>query len=115
MAQLLKASIRSIDTPARYGGEEFAVILPRTSSEGLLKLPKGCAGRWRAVASNAFNSTYALTLSVGIASYPKDGDSPEELITKADLAMYEAKASGKNVVRNYIDRATAKGQGKDTL
>lgn len=112
VAQLLKASIRSIDTPARYGGEEFAVILPRTSAEGALEV----AERLRvSVASSRFktrsNTDYTLTLSVGVASFPTDGNA-EELITKADLAMYRAKAAGKNVVRNYIEKTAVEPTGE---
>ncbi|MHB0977426.1 MAG: diguanylate cyclase [Candidatus Aquicultorales bacterium] len=106
IAKLIQASVRSIDIAARYGGEEFAVILLEASPQQSLDI----AERLRAgVAAHHFetrhNLEFPLTISAGIAAYPADGEEPEELISKADIAMYQAKSDGKNLVRVYGDQA----------
>ncbi|MDP6686133.1 MAG: sensor domain-containing diguanylate cyclase, partial [Candidatus Omnitrophota bacterium] len=82
---------RKIDIIARYGGEEFSIILPnsRKSEAGVL------AERLRkAVEQNP--GMKKMTISIGVASFPDDGETKEELISKADRALYEAKRTGKN-------------------
>ncbi|MDR3012503.1 MAG: GGDEF domain-containing protein, partial [Chitinispirillales bacterium] len=95
----LKANVRAGDLVARYGGEEFCVILSDTNLDGSLTL----ADRIReAIAQTPFtgakqNITY--TSSFGLAMY--DGNKPiekDELIAKADKALYESKKAGKNRV-----------------
>jgi diguanylate cyclase (GGDEF)-like protein len=98
IARILQIKSRKIDVVARYGGEEFAIIMPGTSKENARLF----AERLR----NEVERTYAdeadiaaekrLSISCGIASYPEDASSKEELISRADLALYEAKRSGKN-------------------
>ncbi|MCL5292730.1 MAG: diguanylate cyclase [Actinobacteria bacterium] len=105
IAQLIQMSVRTLDTPARYGGEEFAVILPETTSKEAVE----AAERLRAaVAGHQFktrhNIEFPLTLSVGIATYPTDAETPTELIARADMAMYQAKADGKNLVRTFNEQ-----------
>lgn len=102
LAALLSTTLREIDVVARYGGEEFAIILPRADSDGSW----GVAERIRrVVAEHDFGSDrgrrVALTVSVGVASYPEDGHSSRDLIEKADRAMYWAKQSGRDQVRTY--------------
>ena len=98
IASILQAKSRKFDTVARYGGEEFAIIMPGTSKENARLF----AERLR----NEVEKTYAdeesiepdkrLTISCGIATYPDDPSTKEELIANADTALYEAKRSGKN-------------------
>jgi diguanylate cyclase (GGDEF)-like protein len=98
IASILQAKSRKIDVVARYGGEEFAIIMPGTSKENARLFSE----RLR----NEVERTYAdedaiepgkrLTISCGIATYPEDTQTKDELITFADTALYEAKKSGKN-------------------
>jgi diguanylate cyclase (GGDEF)-like protein len=93
---IIRAAIRNIDIPARYGGEEFAVILPGAEGEGA----RNIAERLRkAVMGKTFSSdgkSFGVTVSIGIATSPSDAKSKEELIEKADQALYHAKHSGRN-------------------
>jgi diguanylate cyclase (GGDEF)-like protein len=93
---IIRKEIRDVDIPARYGGEEFAVILPGTDSEGC----KNIAERLRtAVMARTFSADgreLKVTISIGIATAPADAKSKEELIEKADQALYNAKHNGRN-------------------
>jgi diguanylate cyclase (GGDEF)-like protein len=98
IASILQNKSRKCDQVVRYGGEEFAIIMPNTVKEN----SRLFAERLR----NEIERTYAsdlsippdrcLTISLGIASYPEDADTKDELIAKTDIALYEAKRSGKN-------------------
>lgn len=96
VADVIKKTIRNIDIPARYGGEEFAVIILGTGSHGALNM----AERLRKAVMNrtfsAENKTFKVTISIGISTCPNDGKRKEELIEKADKALYQAKKSGRN-------------------
>jgi two-component system cell cycle response regulator len=93
-------SVRTqIDTLARYGGEEFVVVLPETPEEGA----KVVAEKIRAaVRDHSFTSDtgpdVSITVSVGVASFPADGNDAQELLHTADLAMYSAKQAGRDRV-----------------
>jgi diguanylate cyclase (GGDEF)-like protein len=93
-AQRLKATLRESDVGARLGGDEFAVLLPNTGAEGAEKvavnlvealgLPYGLPQR-----------VVHLSASIGMALYPQCASTAEELLHRADLAMYDAKAAGR--------------------
>lgn len=84
---------RKIDIIARYGGEEFAIILPYTKKEEALVLAERLR---KSVEEN--QEIKNITISIGAASFPEDGQDKETLISKADRALYEAKRTGKNKV-----------------
>ena len=95
-------NIRFTDKLYRYGGEEFVVLLPETGE----KEAKDVAEKLRKkVADKKFEGAdksqpnMIISVSIGIASYPKDGSSLTEIIHAADSALYEAKAAGKNIVK----------------
>ena len=95
-------NIRFTDKLYRYGGEEFVVLLPETSEEEA----KEVAGKLRKkVADKKFEGAdesqpnRIISVSIGLSSYPKNGSSSNEIIHAADSAMYEAKSSGKNMVK----------------
>jgi diguanylate cyclase (GGDEF)-like protein len=96
VSKIIREAIRDIDIPARYGGEEFAAILPRTDSKGAINI----AERLRTAVMNASfssdTSSLRVTLSIGIATTPSDAKTKEELIEKADQALYYAKHNGRN-------------------
>ncbi|MGH2691456.1 MAG: diguanylate cyclase [Actinomycetota bacterium] len=89
----------NIDVVGRYGGEEFVILLPETPSGGARVVAEKIRGAMR---DQPFVGTSAdplsITVSVGIATYPEDGTVAEELLRRADTAMYRAKAEGRDRV-----------------
>lgn len=98
---LLQSAVRSVDVVARYGGEEFVIALPETGLAGATAF----AERIRELVeehtfAHAGGSDLRLTASIGVASYPSPGlETVEDLLAKADQALYRAKAEGRNRVR----------------
>jgi diguanylate cyclase (GGDEF)-like protein len=102
---ILRASLREVDIVARYGGEEFAVILPETAARpGADTSPFPFLERLRRrVEESVFPGEEKLpggrlTISGGIACFPDDAQSVEDLIREADQALYVSKARGRNVI-----------------
>lgn len=98
VSQRLREGIYETDVIARYGGEEFVCLLPRSEAAGLKVKADQIRHR---VASEAFViglEAIQVTISVGIAHFPKDGRTPEEVMGAADRALYAAKAAGRNCV-----------------
>jgi diguanylate cyclase (GGDEF)-like protein len=95
-ARIVEDSVRHVDLAARFGGQEFAAILIDTGEQGALEV----AERIRAGIMGARFSagTDPLSVSIGVASCPADATFKEELIDKADWAMYLAKRRGRNKV-----------------
>lgn len=94
VGDLLLKNIRPTDICCRYGGEEFVIILPDTGSGEAEFL----AERLRSTVEKArlMGQGNNLTISLGISCYPKHGNMRDELIAKADQALYHAKESGRN-------------------
>jgi len=84
---------RKIDIIARYGGEEFGITLPMTKKEEALVL----AERIRKAVEISLGLKN-ITISIGVASFPEDGEKKEDIISSADRALYQAKRSGKNKI-----------------
>lgn len=91
ISKIFKEASRKIDIVARYGGEEFGIILPMTKKEEALILAERIR---KAVATSPHLKN--ITISIGVASFPEDGQKKEDLLAKSDKALYEAKRSGKN-------------------
>jgi diguanylate cyclase (GGDEF)-like protein len=96
VAGVIRETIRNVDIPARYGGEEFAALLPGTNHEGALKM----AERLReTIAERRFRiegKELRVSVSIGAATSPHDAGAKEELVEKADKALYNAKRNGRN-------------------
>ncbi len=93
-------STRSADVPCRYGGEEFAVILPHAAGPAARQLAERIRVRLAECVRNAEPPIAAegVTVTVGVASYPKEAESAEELIGLADSRLYEGKRAGRDRV-----------------
>jgi len=100
VAQTTRECVRDTDILARYGGEEFAVILPQTP----LSEARHIADRIRmAIEARQFdaglaNPRVSVTVSIGVSSFPENGQSQERLVNLADQALYRAKGQGRNAV-----------------
>ncbi|MEW6417054.1 MAG: diguanylate cyclase [Nitrospirota bacterium] len=96
VADVIKKTIRNIDISARYGGEEFAVILLNTGARGALNMAERLRKAVMDKTFSAENKTFRVTVSIGISTCPDDGKRKEELIERADKALYHAKRTGRN-------------------
>jgi diguanylate cyclase (GGDEF)-like protein/PAS domain S-box-containing protein len=86
LAEVLRDHCREVDTPARFGGDEFAVVLPETDSPQALQIAQRIRER---MASDGENPP--ISVSVGSAVFPEDGETIEKLISAADRALYSMK------------------------
>lgn len=96
VADKIRKTIRNIDIPARYGGEEFAVVLLGTDTKGAMNMAERLRKTVMDTTFSADNKTFHVTISIGISTYPDGIKRKEELIEKADKALYHAKRSGRN-------------------
>jgi diguanylate cyclase (GGDEF)-like protein len=104
LAEALKASKRRIDVVARIGGEEFAFLMPDSSQQGAYI----AAERLRRDVEHAFvDQPGGVTISFGVASFGRHGQTPEALMHSADQALYSAKELGRN--RTVIFSAEVSG------
>lgn len=92
IANIIQKNIRRIDYIGRYGGDEFIIILPEASINDAKKIAEKIRGKISSY------SKPSVTISVGISSYPQDGQTVMELISKADEGLYRSKRKGRNIV-----------------
>ncbi len=102
VAQTLKQNSRATDYVCRYGGEEMSIILPNTSAEdALYNANRIC----KAIAEKPFRltpvDTVQVTISLGVATFPDNAQTPQDLIEWADKGLYYAKEHGRNQVGRY--------------
>jgi len=100
VGEIVREMVRSTDVAGRYGGEEMILIMPQNTTRGAAVL----AERVReAIASATFETTLGakltVTASFGVAEYQSDLEDPEDLVERADVALYAAKTAGRNQVR----------------
>jgi diguanylate cyclase (GGDEF)-like protein len=103
VAQIVKANMRGVDTAARYGGEEIALILPRT---GMVAAYNQAERIRQAIAEHRWatddDGVIKVTASFGIAAFPESrAPTAEDLVKRADRALYRAKKTGKNRVELF--------------
>ncbi len=100
IAGILRSNCRDIDIVAKYGGDEFAILLPQTGLEGALTLGERILD---AVIRFKFDRVNPglLTCSMGIAIFPDEALGVEQLIERADAALYWAKSEGKNKIKSF--------------
>ncbi len=97
MVAVVRGALRGSDAIGRFGGEEFVLLLPDTSFREALSIVERAQQR---LAQRPFlheNERLAVTFSAGVAMW-RDGESQDALVERADRAMYQAKAAGKNRV-----------------
>ncbi len=97
VADILKETLRGADVAARYGGEEFAILLPQTSTEEAAQIGE----RLRKRIEKTEFAKRQVTVSIGIAGSSNEIDTPKDLISAADVALYAAKNHGRNNVQIF--------------
>jgi diguanylate cyclase (GGDEF)-like protein len=101
LGSLMRSMSREGDVPCRIGGEEFAFILPETGKSDAVafaeRMRRGVEGTIKAP-----DGSRPITVSVGLAAFPDDGKSPEDLARASDEALYQSKHAGRNRVTAYV-------------
>jgi diguanylate cyclase (GGDEF)-like protein len=100
-ANIIRGSVRTVDTVARYGGEEFAVILINTDKSSCYKTAERIRNNIQSFVFEKDGIRERMTISIGMAEYPADGDDVPALISASDMAMYQSKRLGGNKVTLY--------------
>jgi diguanylate cyclase len=100
IAGVLRASIREIDMPARYGGDEFGVLLTETDARGGRDVAERIRTTFLAM-RGAEAAAENCTLSIGLAEADRALITVDDWVRRADAAMYQAKAGGRNRVEQY--------------
>jgi diguanylate cyclase (GGDEF)-like protein len=100
LARRVAGSIRDVDTFARYGGEEFVLILPETDATGAMVVAEKLRNEIgvRPFQGGPGSAKVTVTVSIGVACHPMNGDTAVALIRAADIALYRAKAAGRDRV-----------------
>ncbi len=102
VASLLRSQVRKVDVLSRFGGDEFVIVLLHADASRAYDVSQRIR---KAINNHEFLKTQDLKLHIsgcfGISSFPFNGATPEELIRKADIAMYEVKRAGKNGIKIY--------------
>jgi diguanylate cyclase (GGDEF)-like protein len=102
VAAILAGAVRKVDLVARYGGEEFAVLLARADRPAALEAAEKLRAAVEAAAiPHGAAEAGRVTISVGVAVFPADGEDLGTLIDSADSALYAAKRAGRNAVRGH--------------
>ncbi|MGI4800157.1 MAG: sensor domain-containing phosphodiesterase [Janthinobacterium lividum] len=114
VAERLLGCVRSTDMVARQGGDEFALLLSGVKSHSQAALVADAVIRAVSQPINLNGETVSVSASVGIATHPGDGSNTDELLSNADLALYQAKNDGRHchrvftpALRRAIDRSRA--------
>ena len=112
MAERLTGSVRKEDTVARVGGDEFTILVPQIAGEEAAAVLARKVLERLSEPYIVGNDELRVTASIGVAVFPKHGDSPESLVRSADAAMYRVKVGGGNAyqVSNQFTRRKAPGR-----
>lgn len=118
LADVLQDNLRSIDLVARYGGEEFVVVMPDTAGGEAHRVAERLRGKIMAFdfAGCCEDRSLAVTVSVGVAATTDPQELAEDILTRADRALYRAKNEGRNrvVLAEEEDPATTAAAGAGT-
>lgn len=98
ISSLLASNLRRSDFLCRYGGEEFVIVMPETRLESAREICNRLRAGVEVAAMQGTRQDAYLTISIGIASAPAQGDTVEGILQSADQALYQAKEAGRNRV-----------------
>jgi len=101
LADLLQRNVRSSDMAVRYGGEEFLMVLLDTPADAAMQVAEKIRSEVEATKVPLASTMLQKTISIGVAEYPKDSDTFWQVVKFADVALYQAKSSGRNRVVRF--------------
>jgi len=105
LSKILINSVRDSDFVVRFGGEEFIVVLQNVKTEdGILKVAEKIRESFAKTKIAINGKTFTKTISIGVSAFPKDTDKIWECIKFSDLALYEAKHTGRNKVVRFNEK-----------
>ncbi|MBI5296699.1 MAG: diguanylate cyclase [Chloroflexi bacterium] len=110
LGDLIRTNIRASDVPCRYGGEEFLLVMPEASLQVAYERARFIAARISELRVPHESVDLRITVSIGIAVLPLHGDNGEDVLLRADRALYQAKELGRNRIVVYRE-----GINPDTL
>ncbi|MDD3803696.1 MAG: sensor domain-containing diguanylate cyclase [bacterium] len=103
LSKIMSSSVRQTDLVARYGGEEFVIVLSNITQDSPMALLEQIRRKVETtpLAHESLSEPLSVTISIGYSTFPNDSDSKVDIIKMADQALYDAKKSGRNQVKNY--------------
>ena len=107
VANLLRFAVRVGDEPFRFGGDEFVLLLSDADGAGALIVAQRIQDIYRSMGQTLRGTDVEVSFSIGIAVFPEDGSSPQDLLQRADEALLQAKRTGPAKVVRYAERAVA--------
>jgi diguanylate cyclase (GGDEF)-like protein len=111
VARVLNELARTTDRVCRYGGEEFAIIMPQTDKNGGRLLAERFRTEIKEQVFQSDQGEFSITFSVGVCTFPDQARHKQELIDKADQALYHAKNHGRDQTVHYADIRPAAASG----
>lgn len=103
IAETIRANLRETDILARYGGDEFVIFLPETAPEQAKEVADRIRDTVAGIKFVIHNKTMSVSVSIGMASYPEDSSSVDDILDRSDRALYVSKQSGRDRVTVFGD------------
>jgi diguanylate cyclase (GGDEF)-like protein len=107
VAEAIRRAVREYDLAARFGGDEFAVLMPESTLPDAVLVAERIRREVESLSDTTGGQSVPITVSVGVAQFPRDGKTATDLLQAADRAVYQAKAFGRNRVFVFEDRLDA--------
>jgi diguanylate cyclase (GGDEF)-like protein/PAS domain S-box-containing protein len=108
VAKKLREITRSSDLIARLGGDEFAIVIPESDTQSAIQFAEKLAQALKQVTLPLKGRSYRISASTGIVTYPEHGSNSQDLLSNADLAMYQAKEGGRDAWHIFSDSEQAR-------
>jgi diguanylate cyclase (GGDEF)-like protein len=114
MARRLRSAVPADAVVSRWGGEEFVVVLPGVGAAGAVAVADRVRDRCETTPVEVGSGVHRCTVSIGVASFPVDGLTLDELLEASDRALYRAKGDGRNLVRAAAVDVPSRAAGPGT-